>query len=121
MFTGVKTTGLREAQRAFRKLQLEVGHELREALREVAEPVAATARDKISVYPGASVGTIGPRVVQAGAMVTQRAAKVTGLRPDFGSLQMTRGMIPALDEHEQEVEEGALRAFDLLTLEAGFH
>lgn len=117
---GLQVRGLRETQRAFRKLQLEVGKELRDELRALAEPVAATARNLLSVYPGASVSTIGPKVTLAGANVTQRALKVTGKRGDFGSLQMRRVMIPALETHEPEIEAGAARAFDALVLEAGF-
>lgn len=120
MAAGITTKGLRETQRAFRKLQLEVGKELRAALRELAEPVAATARDRLGAYPGASVGTIGPKVTLAGAAVTQRARKVTGKRPDFGALQMVKVMIPALEEHEDDIEAGAAVAFDSLTREAGF-
>lgn len=108
--SGVRITGLREVQRGFRKLAAGTAAELRAALAQEAEPVAADARQRLSAYSGASVGTIGPRVVFAGVFVTQRARKVTGLRPDFGALQMRKAMIPALEDHADGIVAGADRA-----------
>lgn len=119
-FTGVRIRGLREMQRAFRKLALEIGPELRGKLAQVVEPIAQSARAR-QRWVGASAGTIGPRVTVAGAAVTQRARKVTGQRPDYGALQMRESMIPALEEHGEDIEAAAGAAIDDLTREAGFH
>jgi hypothetical protein len=116
----VRIKGLRETIRAFNKLEASVALEIRNELKDLAEPVAETARQKISRYAGASVGTIGPRASVRGAFVTQRAKKVTGQRADFGALQMTRGMIPALEEHEDEIVSGVEKTLDRLTATAGF-
>jgi len=120
-FGTVRIRGLRETQRAFVKLGLGIRAELVAELRRVAEPVAATAKDKLARYDGISLGTIGPRTSVLGAFVTQRARKVTGQRPDFGALQMREGLIPALEEHADDIEEGALHALDAITREAGFY
>lgn len=117
----VRIRGLRETQRAFAKMALGIRAELRLHLRKIAEPVAATAKDKLARYDGISLGTIGPRTSVLGAFVTQRARKVTGRRPDFGALQMQEGLIPALQEHAEDIEREALDALDAITREAGFH
>lgn len=118
---GVRITGLRETRRAFRKMSGRMDVELRAALREAAWPVARTARSTLAEkYAGASAKTIGPRVTVAGAAVTQRARKVTGKRGDFGALQMTHVMIPALHAHEGEIEDSAAKVIDVLAAIGGF-
>jgi hypothetical protein len=109
----VRVKGLREVDRAFRKTDKESSKALRAGLLEAARPVAATARDKIGQYGGANVTAIRPRAVARGAFVTQGARKVTGLRGDFGALQMRR-LGEALDENQAEVLEKAERVIDLL-------
>lgn len=88
---------------------------VRAALMLVAEPVAASARQRISKYTGASTGTIQPRSTAGGMVfVRQNARKRTGKRPDFGSLQMRAGLIPALDENEGRIVSGLEAALDRL-------
>lgn len=115
----VRVRGLRETLRAFRRLEAEIGPEMRTELRAIAEPVALTARSLISPYQGASVRTIGPRVTQTGAAVTQRAKKVTGRRGDFGALQMRR-LEEALEEHADEIEPKLEDMLDRITRKEGF-
>lgn len=93
---------------------------LKAELFRAAEPVARRARDLISDFAGAKTTTIGPRVVLQGAFVTQRARKVTGRRPDFGALQMVEGMIPALEENIELVEDHAEQALDAIETVGGF-
>jgi hypothetical protein len=116
----VRVEGLQAVYRGLAAIDRDAYKELRLSLIAAAEPVAASARDKISRYQGASLGTIKPRASVRGAFVTQRAKKVTGKRPDFGALQMTRGMIPALDEHEDEIHAAAEAVQDLLIARHGF-
>lgn len=117
----VRVRGYREYVSSLNKVNKGAAKVVRAALREVAKPVAATAKSNLNQYPGISLGTIGPKVTTRGVAVTQRARKVTGLRPDFGSLQMTKGLIPALDEHADEVEAGADHALGILINSSGFH
>lgn len=93
---------------------------LREELKRTAEPVAREARSLVSQWQGAKTSTIGPRVVLAGVYVTQRARTVTGLRGDFGALQMTHAMIPALEHNEENIVAGAERAIDAIENLGGF-
>jgi hypothetical protein len=112
--------GYREADRAFRSLSRELSGEFRQEMREAAEPIAQAAREKLRRYAGVSLDTIRPVAIARGIVVRQNARKVTGQRPDFGAIQMTRGFIPAAAENENRVIEGLERALDRLTREAGF-
>src|SRR6266542_2626614 len=114
----VRVRGLKETVRAFNQLDRNLSKEVRDSLKKAAEPVAASAKAKIGVYRGASLGTIGPRAAGSSVFVTQRAKKVTGQRGDFGALQMRR-MIEALGEHEADVMRAVEDALDDLTRSAG--
>lgn len=116
----VRITGLRETQRAFRRMSGGLDAILREHLKQTAEPIAREARSLVGQWSGAKTSTIGPRVVQRGVFVTQRARTVTGLRGDFGALQMTRAMIPALEHNIEAVERGAEEALDVIENIGGF-
>lgn len=120
MAGAVRITGLRETLSALNRVNREAAKIVKAELVKAAEPVAATAREKLSRYPGASTRTIGPRAVTRGVYVTQRARKVTGLRGDFGALQMTRVLIPALEEHEDDLVDAADDALTRLARSAGF-
>lgn len=116
----VRIRGLGAAQRALSKVNQGAAKEVRDALKKAADPIVATAKVRLSRYAGASVGTIGPRVAARGVFVTQRAKRVSGLRPDFGALQMFDVLIPALDEHEGDVLKEVEDALDHLGRSAGF-
>lgn len=53
-------------------------------------------------------------VRQTGIYVQQGLRKTTGLRSDYGSLQMTRALLPALQEKEGEVRGEMVKAADEL-------
>lgn len=115
-----RVDGYRETMRALNKMEDGTPTAVKAGLIRAAAPVAETARSLISRFPGASTQTISPRVSTRGVFVTQRARKVTGKRGDFGALQMREGMIPALEQHEDDVREGVEDAFDLLARLNGF-
>ncbi len=106
--------GLGGVIRGFNRIQRATSREIQTELKKAAEPVAQSARQKISRYAGASVGTITPRAAGASVFVTQRARKVTGLRGDFGGLQQRR-LDEALNENADGVERGVEAALDRLT------
>lgn len=120
MGPAVRIRGLRETQRAFKRMSGAVGPTLREGLRGAAEPVAREARMRVGQYAGAKTSTIGPRVTLSSVKVTQRARKVTGLRPDFGALQMTRAFIPALEHNTETVQRAASEALESVEQLGGF-
>jgi hypothetical protein len=119
MSGAVRIRGLRESLRALERVNKGVGKQVKDELKKAAEPVARTAQSKISRYAGAKTSTIGPRASVRGVFVTQRARKVTGLRGDFGTLQM-RLLEESLKEHENEIVHDVERAFDRLTRSEGF-
>lgn len=116
----IKVEGYREAARALHQMDRSAEKEVRAALKKAAGPVVEEARGLIGKYQGASTKTIGPKTVQKGVYVTQRARKVTGKRGDFGALQMRKGLIPALNNNAAEIEKDVLDAVDELALRAGF-
>src|SRR3954469_23745052 len=102
MAAAVRVKGLREFQRAVGRASKETKKTVRDGLKQAAGPVVEAARAKEGKWAGSSVGTIGPRLTQRSVFVTQRARKVSGLRPDFGALQMREAFIPALNENAEE-------------------
>jgi hypothetical protein len=116
----VRVHGYKETARALDKVNRQAKKRVFVALATAAEPVAATARDLISRYEGASLNTIRPRASVRGVFVTQGARKVTGKRPDFGALEMTHGLIPALHEHEDDIVVRVELALDSLAISEGF-
>jgi hypothetical protein len=116
----VRFEGVAETVAAFNELGSSAKRTVQTGLKKAAEPVAASARQKISRYRGASLSTIVPRSAGMSVFVTQRAREVTGIRGDYGELQMTRGMIPALEENEGAVVAAVDAALDDLISDAGF-
>lgn len=108
----VRVAGLSEVVRGFRRCAQATSREFQREMKRVAEPVAVSAREKVSRYPGASVGTIVPRAQGVTSVfVTQKARKKTGLRPDFGGVQQRR-LDEALNENEKAIERGFEDAAD---------
>lgn len=99
----VVVKGDKELERAFKKLRKDVLRELRSALRKAAEPVRAEAASLFSSYDPRSAGGYKIRVRQRGVAVQQTIGRTTGLRPDFGSLQMRSALLPALKDKQEEV------------------
>lgn len=116
----VRVTGYKETIRSLKDMERGTAAAIRLGLRQAAQPIADDAKQLIGAYPGASLGTIGPRVNQRGVSISQRAKKRTGHRPDFGALQMTAGLLPALDEHEDDVVRDVTEAVDILIARSGF-
>lgn len=116
--------GYAQLDRAFRKVSKEVDPQaskrMRGEFKRAAEPVAATAREKISRYQGASLQTIHPVAYARGVYVVQDARKVSGLRGDFGLLQMRTGLEPALEQNKALVLREIEGALDRIAGEAGF-
>jgi hypothetical protein len=116
----VRVNGLRETVRALDKVNRDAKKVVLAELASVAEPIAATARTKISRYQGASLSTITPRATTKGVFVRQNARKVSGRRSDFGALQMTHGLLPALADHADEIIPRLERALDQFGASQGF-
>jgi hypothetical protein len=120
MAARVSVRGYRETVRALDTINRDAKKAVLRSLALAAEPVAADARQKLGRYAGASLTTIRPRATVRGVFVTQMKRKVTGLRGDFGSIQMREGLLPALDENEGKIIVEVELALDRLGASQGF-
>lgn len=109
----VKIRGLREFIRATDRAERDTKRLVREELKEAAEPVRAEAERRFSTIDAQSAAGYAVSVRRAGlVLVLQRLRKTTGLRPDYGALQMRDALLPALAAKEGQVEHALERAVD---------
>ena len=116
----VRVHGLREVNAAFGRIDKRLRSEFGADLKKAAEPVAVAARSSVTRYRGASPGTIRAKRSGARVFVEQSKAKVTGKRSDFGSLQMKRVLVPALEDKSAEVFREVEHVLDKYADSAGF-
>lgn len=122
--SAIRVEGLRDLQRAFSLADRRLKTELRDRLRDAAEPVRADAEN----LAGERVRNIGGRWSRMRVGVTQRVVYVaprergvtsrgraSSRRPNLGGLLMDRAMQPALDQNREEV----VREVDDLLLNIG--
>lgn len=113
MADSVKVKGLREFIRACDASDKRTKRLVRNKLREVGRIVADDARGLFSVYDGGSAAGFRPIVRRKGTVtVEQTRRRVTGKRPDYGSLQMRRALLPAVEENEAEIVAKFEQAMD---------
>lgn len=98
----------------------DLSKKFREAMKEAAEIVAPVARGKFEHIQPRSAATMTDRARARGASVEQSQGRTTGLRPDFGALQMRVALMPALDEKAPEVENKVDEMLGHLASENGF-
>lgn len=116
----VRVSGLRQLNRAFREVDKALAKELRDELRDAAGIVAEDARSRFQSISPSSAAGFKPRARAAGAFVEQSKRRTTGKRPDFGALQMTRALLPALEAKEGEVIDRVEQMLDRVGDRAGF-
>lgn len=114
MAEAVRVRGLRELQRDLRKANREVAKEVRDELRDAGEIVRAAAAGRFGRYDERSASGFRVAVRARGVAVEQKLRRSTGLRPDYGKLQMRRALVPALDDKADEVERRLLDMLDNL-------
>lgn len=110
--SAIRVKGYREASRAARRAGSAVNKEVRAAFREVAEPVRAEATSRFSLVDARSAAGYRIAVRQRGIAVEQRLKKTTGKRGDYGSLQMRRALLPALEANKDELDKEMDKAID---------
>jgi len=117
----IRVEGLRQLERALKASDKDAAKGLRKELREAAKVVALDARGKFAGTDGYSAMGIRPRV-RAGlvAVAEQSRKRVTGKRPDYGSLQMRRALVPALWDNRKEVERRVENMLDKVADGNGF-
>lgn len=116
----VRVKGLRELQRDFRKMSKDLTRELRSELKEVGNIVRDESRQRFSDIDARSAGGYRTVVRARGVAVEQRLGRTTGLRPDYGALQMRHALMPALDAKQGEVVDRLDRMLDKLAGHNGF-
>jgi hypothetical protein len=116
----LKVKGYREVLRALNQVDKGTRKSVLDGLKKGAEPVAADARSLLSRYAGLDTGSIQPRAVARGVYITQKRGKKTGLRPDFGSLQMRQGLLPAAYRNQDKIVDAVDGALDKLIGKEGF-
>jgi len=85
---------------------------VRSTFREVGEDVRAESAARFSRYDTRSAGRIRTIVRRRGVSVEQTLRRTTGLRPDFGALQMRTALLPALDANAGELDRKLSEALD---------
>ena len=97
-------TGLREYHRALKDYDKAASKGLDLELIEAARIVRDSATQRFSTIDVRTASSFRPRVRGFGRVVVeQRLGRTTGLRPDFGSLQMRRGLLPAMAENQEKI------------------
>lgn len=99
-----------EVEKAFRQLRKEVLRELRPELRKAGEIVRAEAQQLFGRYDQRSAAGYKTRVRSRGVAVEQSLSRTTGQHPQYGALQMSHALEPALAAKEEQV----LAEFELL-------
>lgn len=101
---GFRIKGLRETQAAFRKADKQLAKNLRAELKKAGEIVQTDAITRFSDIDANSAAGFKVRVRARGVKVEQSKGRVTGLRGDYGALQMRKALLPALESKRGEVE-----------------
>lgn len=118
--TTYAVTGWRETSAAFRKADRDLAKLNTLGMAAAVEPVAVSARKKISEFRGAKVNRIRPAVTSRGVFVRQTEAKHGGKRKDFGLLQKLK-LEEALEENAALVRANIGLEVNRIVARAGFH
>lgn len=105
-------TGLSEMLRASKDAGKSTQKEVRAALAKSGEIVQADAVPRLAKYSTKSAAGLKVRIRQRGVDVEQSLRKTTGLRPDYGALQMRKALLPAVARKFPEVEAEFEKALD---------
>src|SRR5262245_17498288 len=117
----VKVNGLRQLHRALKDYNDGVKRELELELRAAGELVAVGARTRFVGVDARSAAGFKSRVKGFGRVVVEQSRRrTTGLRGDFGSLQMRRSLLPSLVENEPKVLLAVEGLLDRLGRSEGF-
>lgn len=108
----LRVKGYREFVRACDRAGKETKKEVRSTFRKVGDIVKEEAASRFRDIDARSAAGYRTVVRQRGVSVEQSLRRTTGLRPDFGVLQMRRALEPALADKEGEVEREMENAID---------
>lgn len=117
---GVKVKGLSQLRRALKAYDADVSRDMDAELKEIAGMVADDARQRFSAINVRSATGFKPKLRGFGRVSVQQSRRSKGLRPDYGALEMTRALIPAVWAKAPEVERRFEHMLDRLTTMHGF-
>lgn len=116
----ILSPGLRRLQSDFLKMSKDLASDLRESIRDAAEPVRADAQRLFSDVNPSSAAGFQTKVRLKETVVQQTKPRVTGKRGDYGRRQMMHALLPALARNRKEVERRLLGMLDSLFARNGF-
>lgn len=88
-------------------------------MKELAQPVAASAQLRAARFGSKTQAGIQAGVSRFSAVVRQRQKRTTGQHPNLGDLLMKKSLIPALQENEENIIVGVEALLDRLTRPEG--
>lgn len=106
--------------KSFRDMEKAEAKRQRERLRSVGAIVKTAATALMAPIDARSAAGYRVLVRQRGVAVGQALKKTTGLRADFGVLQMRRALLPALDRNQEELNRQLTEMLDQIAREEGF-
>lgn len=115
----VKIVGVREVQASFARYERGVRKTVSKAGYMAAKIVSTDARPRFSGIDSKTATGFVPSIRGPVAKVKQRIGPTTGLRGDFGSLQMRRALLPALYAKQGEAVRVYETSLEVLQKEAG--
>jgi len=115
----IKVIGVREVQASFARYERGVKKTVSKAGYAAAKIVSTDARPRFSGISSKTATGFVPSVRGPIAKVRQRIGPTTGLRGDFGSLQMKRALLPALYSKQGEAVRVYETQLEILQKEAG--
>jgi len=115
----IKIRGEREVRASFRRYERGVKKTVFKAGYAAAKIVSTDARPRFSDISSKTATGFVPSVRGPRAKVRQRIGPTTGLRGDFGSLQMRRALLPALYAKQGEAVRVYETSLEVLQKEAG--
>ena len=118
---GVKIIGVAQMHRAFKDYDQDVKKNFERELKDAGDIVATGAQGRFSAIDARSAAGFRSRVKGFGrVMVEQRRRKTTGLRGDYGALQMQRALIPARSEAYPRIIQSVEHMLDVAGSKQGF-
>jgi hypothetical protein len=115
----VHVSGLREFQRAARKAEGDLDKEIKAELKAIGDKFVPVADQRAAGRFRGPVGPYRAYVQQRALIVRQSRSKVTGLRGDFGVMQMMDVLEPTLEEREPETRSDFEDMLDRLISRSG--
>jgi hypothetical protein len=108
----VVVRGYKELIRASALADKATRREMRATFRKVGDPVKQEAAGLFARYDPRSAAGYRTYVRQRGISVEQSIRRTTGLHPEFGALQMTRALLPSLEDNRDKTEQAFEGAVD---------